>query len=255
MAEVGHSPSLAAVAWRWLGDSRAARGALGTAKYLAGQLWEVLQDSLPARQRSRFGDINYDCDHGVDTTWARLAWRIRLREVFSERLYQPTVPEEFDEIMQHLASVDFAGFTFVDLGSGKGRALLMAAMYPFERVLGVEVQPELHRIAEQNLAASDHAGWQCSQVESCCLDAREFEFPETPLLVYLFNPFPEYVLRSVMERLGESLRRNPRLAYVVYNAPWEAHVLADADWLERMVNEERYQIYRARLVSSSHAEV
>ncbi len=245
MKEAGQTPSLAAVARRWLRDSRRARGAGGSLKFLAGQAWELLRDSLPERRRSRFGDIDYDCDHGVDTTWARLPWSVRLREVFSERLYQPTPPEEFEQIMQHLAQVDFSRCTFVDLGSGKGRVLLMAAMYPFARVLGVEVQPELHRIAERNLASPRPAGWQCEQIESCCLDAREFEFPETPLLVYLFNPFPDYVLRIVLDRLGESLRGNPRAAYVIYNAPWETKVVGDARWLEKLVDDSRYQIFRA----------
>lgn len=247
MADSGQGPSLAAVALRWLQDSRRVRGAAGTAKFLAEELWETLKDSLPERRRSRFGDIAYDCDHAVDTTWARLPWRIRVRELFAERLYQPTMPEEFDEVMQHLAQVDFTGFTFVDLGSGKGRALLMASMYPFERVLGVEVQPELHRIALRNLAAFRDPAQRCRHIESCCRDAREFDFPETPLLVYMFNPFPDYVLRSVLERLEEPLRRNPRPLYIVYNAPWEMHVLAETPWLERLVNAERYQIYRGAI--------
>jgi hypothetical protein len=247
MANSGQGPSLAAVAWRWLHDSRRVRGTTGTVKFLAEELWEMLKDSLPDRRRSRFGDIGYDCDHAVDTTWARLPWRIRLRELFAERLYQPTAPEEFDEVMQRLGQVDFTGFTFIDLGSGKGRALLMASMYPFERVLGVEVQPELHRIALRNLAAFCHPSQRCRHIESCCLDAREFEFPETPLLVYMFNPFPDYELSTVLDRLGESLRRNPRPVYIVYNAPWEMHVLAETPWLERLVDAPRYQIYKAAM--------
>jgi predicted RNA methylase len=183
----------------------------------------------------------------VDTTWARLPWRVRLREVFSERLYQPTAPDEFDTIMQHLASVDFSGFTFIDMGSGKGRVLLMAAMYPFHQIMGVEVQPDLHAIAERNIEMFEMPGRQCAAIESVCLDAREFEFPETPLFVYLFNPFPDYVLRNVLENLGRSLTIHPRKAYVAYNAPYEQHAFAGLDWLVRIVQHDRYQIYMARI--------
>jgi hypothetical protein len=80
-----------------------------------------------------------------------------------------------------------------------------------------------------------------------CMDAREFEFPETPLLVYLFNPFPDYVLRHVLENLGRSLAANPRTIYVAYNAPFEQHAFAGLDWLVNIVQHERFQIYRASL--------
>ena len=247
MPEIIDRPPLHNVAGRWLRDSLRVRGAGATLKYLAEQSWEVLKDSMPERRRSRFGDIDYDCDYGVDTTWARLPWRVRLREVFSERLYQPTAPDEFDTIMQHLTTVDFSKFTFIDMGSGKGRVLLMAAMYPFLQIMGVEVQPDLHAIAEQNIEMFNVPGRQCESIVSVCMDAREFEFPETPLLVYLFNPFPDYVLRNVLENLGCSLAVNPRTTYVAYNAPFEQHAFADLDWLVKIVQHERYQIYRACL--------
>jgi hypothetical protein len=240
-------PPLRSIAGRWLRDSLQARGTGATLKYLATQSWEVLKDSMPERRRSRFGDIDYDCDYGVDTTWARLPWRVRLREIFAERLYQPTAPDEFDTIMQHLATVDFSEFTFIDMGSGKGRVLLMAAMYPFDSIIGVEVQPDLHAIAEQNIAMFDVPGRQCEMIESVCMDAREYLFPQTPLLVYLFNPFPDYVLRSVLDNLGRSLAKHPRTAFVAYNAPFEQHAFQGLEWLQKIVQDDRYQIYRACL--------
>ena len=182
MSQSNRPPSLASAVLRWQRDSFRARGLSGSFRYLAEQFVECVKDSLPERRRSRFGDIDYDCDHAVDTTWARLPISVRLREVFSERLYQPTVEEEFAEIMQHLATVDFETFTFIDLGSGKGRALLLAAMYPFARIVGVEVQPELDAIARQNIERFDESGQQCRSIESVCADAREYEFPLTNLV-------------------------------------------------------------------------
>lgn len=229
-------------------DSVRARGVLASLVYLGGQAWELSRDSFPDRKRSRFGDIDYDCDFGVDTTWARLPMSVRLREVFTERLYQPTVPEEFSEIMQHLATVDFAEYTFIDLGSGKGRALLLAAMYPFKEVVGVEVQEELHHIAEQNIANFDVAGRQCNDVHSMCLDARYYEFPKTPIVLYLFNPFPVYVMESVIDHLRQSMEVHPRTVYVLYNAPWEKKVLEKAKFLEKFTETSQYILYRTMAV-------
>jgi SAM-dependent methyltransferase len=238
--------SLAAAARRWRRDSLRARGLLGSLRYLAVQLIECIKDSTPERRRSRFGDIDYDCDHAVDTTWARLPLSVRLREVFSERLYQPTVEEEFAAIMRPLAGIDLRTFTFVDLGSGKGRALLLAAMYPFARIIGVEVQPELHAIARRNIECFAAPGQLCRRIESLCADAREYDFPLEDLVLYLFNPFPDYVLREVLTNLAASARRAPRSIFVLYNAPFEVQEFARIPELELYSEASQYRIYRVR---------
>ena len=237
-----HNGGTGALFLRWARDSVRSRGLAKSLLYLGKQAWEVLCDSTPERRRARFGDIDYDCDYGVDTTWARLNWRVRLREVFTERLYQPTAPEEFREIMRQLPEVDFAQFTFVDLGSGKGRVLLMAAEYLFRRIIGVEIQAELHVIAEGNLQKLRERAPELD-AEAICLDAREFEFPLEPLVVYLFNPFPDYVLATVAENLRQSAIRCPRPIYLIYNAPFEEHVLRQAGFLHRLVQTHQYAIY------------
>src|SRR6185369_13533800 len=105
---------------------------------------------------------------------------------------------------------DFSDFIFVDLGSGKGRALLLASEYPLREIVGVEVQPELHRIAQDNVARFNSSARKCNRITSLCMDAREFVFPDDPLVVYLFNPFPDYVLEIVLRNLRESLEKYPR---------------------------------------------
>ena len=238
--------SLAAAARRWQRDSFRARGVAGSLRYLAGQLLECIKDSMPERRRSRFGDIEYDCDHAVDTTWARLPLSVRLREVFSERLYQPTAEEEFAEIMRHMGDIDLSAFTFIDLGSGKGRALLMAAMYPFARIIGVEVQPELHAISRRNLEVFSRPGQLCRHIESLRADAREYDFPLDNLVLYLFNPFPAYVMREVLDKLAASARRAPRPIFVLYNAPFEKQEFERVPELEPFCEAPQFQIYRVR---------
>ena len=240
-------PSLAAAALRWQRDSLRARGLLGSLRYLAGQFVECAKDSLPERRRSRFGDVDYDCDHAVDTTWARLPLSVRLREVFSERLYQPTAEEEFAAIMQHLSTVDLENFTFIDLGSGNGRALLLAAMHPFARIVGVEVQPALDAIARRNVERFHRAGRQCHSIELVCADAREYRFPPANLVIYLFNPFPDYVLREVLANLVASARSAPRAIFVLYNAPLEKREFERIPELDRYYETSQYQLYRLRI--------
>ncbi len=181
-------------------------------------------ESTPAQRRRRYGDAEYDWDYRVDTTSATVGWRERLLGQFHSA-YQPTEPALFKEMMATL-KIDFQEFTFIDIGSGKGRVLLMAADYPFRRILGIELFPALHRVAQENLRTYKSDSQQCFALETVCGDAREFIFPAEPILLYLFNPLPEFALIEVMANLDHSLRQSPRVVYLLYHNPLLEHVLA-----------------------------
>jgi tRNA1(Val) A37 N6-methylase TrmN6 len=142
--------------------------------------------------------------------------------------------------------IDFADFVFVDLGSGKGRALLMASEYPFREIVGVEIQAELNAIAEQNIERFHPEQQKCTKIRTICMDARDYEFSPEPLLLYLFNPFPEYVFETVLKNLKRSLDEHPRQAFIVYNTPFAAEPIESVPFLQKLRESDRYQIYRAR---------
>jgi tRNA1(Val) A37 N6-methylase TrmN6 len=147
-----------------------------------------------------------------------------------------------DALAQH-TKINFKDFTFIDLGSGKGRALLMAADYPFRRILGVELLPSLNQIAQQNLAQYHSESQKCFAIESVCADATAFALPEAALVIYLFNPFPESGLRSALANLQDSLNRHPRPTYVVYHNPQLEAVLNETGRLKRIVGTHQYSVF------------
>jgi hypothetical protein len=228
----------------WVRETVRIRGAFGALRYYTAGTWELLRDLAPGRRRSRFGDIDYDFDHGVDTTWATVTLRTRVRELLSGARYQPSEPELFHKILTSLP-VKPDGFTFIDLGSGKGRTLLMASDYPFARIIGVELLDELDAIATSNIARYQGEQQKCFSLESHAGDAREFAFPAEPTVLYLFNPFPEHVLRAVLASLRASLTEAPRTAYVIYHNLIHERVVAECSWLEPVNRTEQFAIYRA----------
>jgi SAM-dependent methyltransferase len=140
--------------------------------------------------------------------------------------------------------IDFSRFTFIDLGSGKGRALLLASEYPFRRIVGVELLPELHAIALRNISAYRSEGQRCPAIESLCMDALAFDFPDEPAVLYLFNPLPEPALAKVLDRLATSLSAHPRDAYVLYANPILEHLLSTSPSWRRLSGDERSAIYQ-----------
>ena len=217
----------------------------GPLRALLSDLWYFLRDSTPERRRARFADLDFDFDARVDTTASNLATATRLAGAAAGAGYQPTDPELFHAMMRQL-DIDFSRFTFLDLGSGKGRALLLASGYPFRRILGVELLPELHRIALANIANYRSERQRCALIESVCEDARDFDFPPEPLVLYLFNPLPEPALRSVLDRFSASLAEHPRDAYVLYANPILEYLLSTSLSWTRLSGNEQYAVYRSR---------
>jgi len=243
--------SLLQSAFRWWKDIAARDGRVAATGRLLSELVEFGRDSTPQRQRQRYGDAEYDWEHRVNTTSAAVGWRDRLLGVFHSP-YQPTESALYHEMIAALAEqagFDFPAFTFVDLGSGKGRTLLMASDYPFRRIVGVELLPTLHHEAQENLGKYQNESQRCFALESICADATEFSFPTDPLVLFLFNPFPESGLRTVIANLGNSLREHPRKIYVIYHNPLQEHVLGESSALKKISGTHQYAIYGARDIS------
>ncbi|MGA9529546.1 MAG: hypothetical protein WBS24_15630 [Terriglobales bacterium] len=243
----------------WWREHSQAKGARAAASLLAKELWGFLRDSTPERRRSRYGDMDYDWEQRVDTTSGTVAWRERLLGLFHSP-YQPTDPALFREMMAALP-IDFHEFTFIDIGSGKGRTLLMASEFGFKKIIGVELMEELHRAAEKNIAAyrdkqlhsnraldaTPRRGFLPQQsIEALCMDAREFVFPEVPLVVYLFNPLPEAGLRRVLHNLEDSWKKMPRPLWIVYHNPLLEAALSESPFLEKAGSSPSYSLYRTK---------
>jgi len=142
--------------------------------------------------------------------------------------YYGIAPSGLAQALDHLGSagLDWTQFTFVDLGAGKGRALLVASRHPFQSILGVELSPELCAVARANLE-SFSASWQrCRNIEIVRGDAATLAFPETPLVVFLYHPFLAPMLRRVLRNLERSVRQVPREVFLLYANPSYEKVLA-----------------------------
>jgi len=115
---------------------------------------------------------------------------------------------------------------FLDLGSGKGRAVFLAAQYPFGRVIGVELSPELHAVAEKNLRRHD-GRLGGTRIELVNADVVEYDVPADVTVLFLFNPFNGLVFSEALANVLRSLDEHPRPLRLVYvNPVEEAQVVA-----------------------------
>ena len=126
--------------------------------------------------------------------------------------------------------------TFVDLGSGKGRALSLAALYGFRRVVGVEFAQELCSNAEHNVKKFRERTRSQFEVEVFNVDAARYPVADDDHVFFFYNPFGSEVLSQVLINILDSLHRNPRPIHVVYAHPTQRHLL-DANPLWRLMGE------------------
>ena len=152
--------------------------------------------------------------------------------------YMPSHPKFLDETIRNLA-IDYARYVFVDLGSGKGRVLLVASEFPFARIQGVEFSRPLHDIAARNVRRYTSRSQRCKNVEPIHGDAIKYEFSRTPTVIFMFNPFQPAVLVPVLRKLEASIAELPRDVVLLYMAPYYGD-LVERETSLRLVSEERY---------------
>ncbi len=230
--------STLAARWR---DARGRR--LVALREFAGDLWQFLRETTPARRRARYGDLDYDFEQQVNTSAGPTSLGERWAGALAGGGYQPADPELFRATIAELP-IHPAEFTFIDLGCGKGRALLLAAEAGFRHIIGVELLPSLHHLAEENVHQYGLQSGTQARISLWCEDARIFAFPSEPTVLFLFNPFPEATLAAVLDRFETSLAAMPRAAWIVYHNPvHEAVLRARGEW-ERVAGDLRSCAYK-----------
>jgi SAM-dependent methyltransferase len=115
-----------------------------------------------------------------------------------------------------------SSYTFIDIGSGKGRGLLVASEYRFRKVIGIELNPALAEVARQNVAhwisthSADFTAAPLAPIELLGQDALDFDFPVTPVLLFLFHPFEAPVLRKLLRRIETQFASRPDTLDLLY---------------------------------------
>jgi len=173
-----------------------------------------------------------------------------------------TSPKSFGFIMQHLPE-DLRRYTFVDIGAGKSRTLLLASRYGFKKVTGVEFARELVAISRDNIAKFRHPEQKCNDVMIEAGDAAEYDFPDEPLIVYFYNPFSPEIFDTVLNNLIATLATSQQECYLIYASSsnntidWAKPAIASTGYFTEMpvapmpffwdaVRTIRYAVYRAR---------
>jgi len=196
----------------------------------------------------RSGGRRFDREYGVTTHAILFLGELDADDVGDAGAhathYEAVPVADFRRMLAHVPADVIAHSTFVDVGAGMGRALLLASESPFIQVVGVELSGGLYEVARENLARAQRAKRRCNDVRLVRADARIWNYPPGDLVVFLFNPFDAVALEATLASILD--RRRPGSTWLLYHTPVERAVI-DADARFEVVAEEQCGVmYRAK---------
>ncbi len=175
----------------------------------------------------------FDLAHGTDTSGIVPADELPANE--PARAHAICYAGSQPSVVRHaLAALPrCGGLTFLDLGCGKGRALMVATEFPFRDILGVELSPPLAEIARRNASIVAQRHPQRTAVRVAVADASEFPFPAGDLVLFLYHPFGAELVAKVVAQLEATLTAGRSSIYVVYYNPVAGHCFDASPHLHR----------------------
>jgi SAM-dependent methyltransferase len=132
--------------------------------------------------------------------------------------------------------------TFIDLGAGMGRVVLLAARRPFRAVIGVELSPALVEIARENLTTVCDPQRVARDVKIVDADAVSYAFPRGDLVIFMYNPFRAPVLDRVLANVRTT--GEERTVVLLYHTPVERETIDATEAFELLADLGFGLVYR-----------
>ena len=169
-------------------------------------------------------EIKGEKKYGIKTTGANELKSLEKKgiDITHATIYMPVSYPLLEELFEHLntkpSKLSKPLYHFLDIGSGKGRAICVAAQYGFNKLTGIDFSKELCKIAEKNMALTKQKN---PRIDYRIInnDAFYFDIPADADCIFLFNPFDEVIMSAVVQHICNSLQSYPRSLYILYVNP------------------------------------
>jgi predicted RNA methylase len=186
----------------------------------------------------------FDLKYGTDTGNTVGVWALGIpRAMLGHAHRYETLSAELLIASLRVAKIKCERFVFIDLGSGKGRALLVASLFPFKRIIGVEISVALNKITRKNIALFKDGCQKCTEIEALCLNVCDYELPQEDLILYMYNPFDEHVMGVVVAKVEMLVRQHGKRVYVIYHNPAYRDLWDQARFMQPVSLDARCTIY------------
>lgn len=181
-------------------------------------------------------DGGFDECYGTDTggiVWLTNPWSEHFR---GGARYEGSTPELCRWAIEN-SEINPEEYCFVDIGCGKGRPLIIASEYGFDRLIGVDYSRRLCSVAKHNIAKC-----HIRNALIACADATQFAYPTRNTFAFFYHPFADLeLLNAVLLKLRESTRA---CQLVVAYLGTARDTLNTYSWLQQYRQQQTLTLFR-----------
>jgi SAM-dependent methyltransferase len=161
--------------------------------------------------------------------------------------YEPARTAILRKVLPRLKELAPDSSTFVDLGSGKGRVLMVAAEYGFRKAKGIEFAGDLCAIATSNCASFKERSGTNGEFDIIETDAAAYFPSKTDNVFFMFNPFDAVLLARVLANIEASVATSPRPIFICYYNPAFGESAEDQSGFRKLMDLDfwgyRFKVY------------
>jgi len=121
--------------------------------------------------------------------------------------------------------------SIIDIGSGKGRVMVVAAHYGFKNITGVDFARELCAAAERN-TNKIKAQFPDTTFNIHCKDILNYTIDKNDKVFFLYNPFNREIMEKLVEKIDRSVKEHSRTICFIYANPQQKEVLLQKGYKE-----------------------
>ena len=154
--------------------------------------------------------------------------------------YMPSYKTTVAAPLRYLDQSDFdlTEFSFVDIGCGKGKALIIANKFKFKEVIGYEINRQVYDVLCKNI---NKLNIRNSQLINDSINADKIR---NKSIIYFYNPFSENMTYDFFKKI--SLDKNLKQLIIIYVNPQYTKVLNQYKWnivYEKKVSTQNINIW------------
>jgi SAM-dependent methyltransferase len=176
-------------------------------------------------------EIRGEKKYGIQTTGADELKHLAKRgiDIAHATIYMPASYDLLEKIFDNLNGTNPEHL--LDLGSGKGRIMAVAATHGIRKLTGLDISKKLCDAARNNMQkiTARIPGLKYKIYNN---DAFYFQIPDDVDCIIMFNPFDGVIMSGVILNINESLERKPRPLKIIYINPQEKQLFTEDNWRE-----------------------
>lgn len=190
-------------------------------------------------------EIKGEKKYNINTIKLNNLKRLTIKGTNADRaaIYQGANYYLLENVFEYLQSIN-ANKSIIDFGCGKGRVLAVAAYYGYEKITGLDFAKELCDEARKNIAFVQQK-FPEKIFNVIYVNAVDYKIGNDTNVFFFFNPFDEVVMLAVVKNILQSLKSNPREAYVLYLNPLHKEIFLSAGF------EEIYHLEKFKFIEAS----